>query len=93
MKSAGHWYKLGMVLYDGTYYAEALNAFDHALTFNAGDPYIPFMVYYWKGHIFDLLDNREEALVFYKKALQVYPGHPVMHSQYNKEIDEKWPPA
>jgi tetratricopeptide (TPR) repeat protein len=90
MKSALLWYRLGLLLYDGTYNAEALKAFDYALAFNDGNAYISFIAYTWKGHLFDLLDNREEALEFYAKAIEAYPGSPVSHSQYNMKIDKTW---
>lgn len=90
MNSARLWYRLGLILYDGTYYAEAVKAFDCALEFNDGNPYISFIAYSWKGHLFDLLDNREQALEFYKKALKGYPGNPITHSQFNMKIDKKW---
>jgi len=44
----------------------------------------------WLGHLSDLADKREQAVVFYEKALQCYPGFPVQHSQWNISLTEEW---
>ncbi len=90
MNSAILWYRLGLILYDGKYYSEAMKAFDYALELNVDNPYIAFIAYTWKGHLNDILGHREEALKFYEKALNGYPGGPVTHSQYKMKIDKEW---
>ena len=44
----------------------------------------------WLGHLYDLSENRNEAVACYKKALQCYPGFPVQHSQWNINLTEAW---
>ena len=90
MNSAILWYRLGLMLYDGKYYSEAMKAFDYSLELNDGNPYIAFIAYTWKGHLNDILGKREEALKYYEKALKGYPGGPIFHSQYNMKIDKEW---
>jgi tetratricopeptide (TPR) repeat protein len=90
MNSAILWYRLGLILYDGKYYSDAMKAFDYALELNDDNPYIAFIAYTWKGHLNDILGHREEALKFYEKALKGYPGGPVTHSQYKMKIDKEW---
>ena len=87
IEDAGVWAKLGMLLYDGRRYPEALAAMGRL---SQGDSGWRFMGLVWQGHLLDLLGRRAEALAFYQEALKV-PGEPRMeHSQYNLVIDKRW---
>jgi tetratricopeptide (TPR) repeat protein len=87
IEDAGVWAKLGMLLYDGRHYPEALAAMGRL---SQGDSGWRFMGLVWQGHLMDLLGHRSEALAFYREALNV-PGEPRMqHSQYNLVIDKRW---
>jgi hypothetical protein len=44
----------------------------------------------WIGHINDLRNNREEAMSWYQKALETYPGFPIQHDQWGITIDKRW---
>ena len=84
---AGVWAKLGLMLYDGRYYPEALAAM---AKLSKGDSDWRFMGLVWQGHLLDLLGRRAEAVACYQEALKV-PGSPSMqHSQYNLVIDKQW---
>jgi tetratricopeptide (TPR) repeat protein len=87
IEDADTWAKLGLLLYDGRYYAEALEA----MTKLAGsDPDWRFVALVWQGHLLDLLGRRAEAVARYQEALKV-PGSPSMqHSQYKLVIDKHW---
>jgi tetratricopeptide (TPR) repeat protein len=79
------WVKLGLLLYDGRYYPEALEV----TTRLTGTDY-RFAALVWQGHLLDLLGRRAEAVASYQEALKV-PGSPSMkHSQYNLVIDKQW---
>lgn len=70
VKSAEPWFTLGIKLTGGGYLEEALVSFDKCcqLTRQKIDPdYIASVI--WKGHIYDLLGKREEAISQYKEAL------------------------
>lgn len=90
MNSLKNWFRLGMILYACEQYQESIKAFDYMLASNNGERDIPFINSYWKGLLNDLLGNREKAIGCYKKALEVYPGYPWSHSQFNLKIDDRW---
>jgi hypothetical protein len=81
------WFKLGLLLYDGRRYPEALEAMSRV---GGSDPGWGFAALVWQGHLLDLLGRRTEAVARYQDALKV-PGSPRMqHSQYNLIIDKTW---
>ncbi len=88
LEGADPWGKLGLTLYDGGYYAEALEAFGKTAV--SDDPVWRPVALVWQGHILDLLDRREEALARYKEAQTLpFPGA-MRHDQYGIVIDEQW---
>jgi hypothetical protein len=81
------WGKLGLLLYDGRHYPEALEAMTRV---PASDPDWGFAGLVWQGHLLDLLGRRAEAVARYQEALKV-PGSPSMeHSQYGLTLDKGW---
>ncbi|MFB3787047.1 MAG: M1 family aminopeptidase [bacterium] len=80
------WGKLGLCLYDGKYYSEALQAFKNDFVENPSS----FSSLVWQGHMLDLLNRRGEALPFYKQALDMNPTSWVRHDQYGIQIDRDW---
>ncbi len=77
--------KLGLMLYDGRYYPQALEIMKQL---EPGD--FRFAALVWQGHLLDLLGRRAEAIARYQEALQV-PGSPSMqHDQYHMTIDKQW---
>jgi hypothetical protein len=85
------WKKLGVALYDGKYYEEALDAFRRAAERleNEGSPYT-FVSYVWQGHVLDILGMREQAILSYEEALRRDTGRTSEYSQYNMKIDQQW---
>ncbi len=85
------WLKLGLTLYDGKHYEEALEAFQ--LTEELEQPNSSaraFASVVWQGHINDLLGRRQEALEFYKKALSMPGDHEMRHDQYGIRLSRRW---
>ncbi len=81
------WLKLGLLLYDGRYYQEALEVMTQL---GQSDSDWRFAAMVWQGHLLDLLGRRAEAVACYQEALKM-PGTPRMqHSQYNLVIDKQW---
>jgi len=77
--------RLGLMLYDGKYYQEALEVMTKLEKTDWR-----FGALVWQGHLLDLLGRRTEAVARYEEALKV-PGSPNMqHSQYNMTIDKQW---
>jgi pimeloyl-ACP methyl ester carboxylesterase len=81
------WFKLGMVLFANGDYNESIYSFSQAI-----DPSFPihYASMVWIGHINDLLNNRKEAVSWYKKGLEHYIGVPVQHDQWGMKLDEAW---
>ena len=80
------WGKLGMCLYDGRHYIEALEAFRKAFGQNPSN----FSNLVWQGHLLDLMGRREEALGCYKEAFEMKPKSYMRHDQYGIKIDIDW---
>jgi len=86
-QEAQPWYKLGLVLFPDGYYEEALYAFNHALDSSFVIRYASMV---WIGHIKDIQNHRQEAVQWYNKALQAYPGFAVQHDNWHMKIDRDW---
>jgi len=80
------WKKLGLTLYDGEYYPEALEAFQRAAELTKGGAW----VIVWQGHILDILGRREEAVQRYREALEIGEGINSTHDQYHMKISRQW---
>jgi hypothetical protein len=42
------------------------------------------------GHLKDLLNQRDEAIGYYREALKYESGDFMQHSQFRMRIDRKW---
>lgn len=81
------WGKLGLCLYDGKHYSQALEVFKKDFTENPTS----FSSLVWQGHMLDLLNQRENALSCYREALSHWnPDDWVRHDQYGIKIDRDW---
>ncbi len=84
------WFKLGMTLYDGEYYQEALEAFERTNRQARKGSTYGFAAAVWQGHMKDFLGRREEALQHYREALELDTGDCMRHDQYGMKIDRRW---
>lgn len=83
------WLKLGLALYDGASYAEALDAFAR-LESASSESALRFTSLVWQGHLLDLTGRRADAVAKYRAALAI-EGNPTMrHDQYGMVINKKW---
>jgi tetratricopeptide (TPR) repeat protein len=88
---AGSWFKIGLTLYDGKYYREALDAFEKVQTHGRqADPSRASAAIVWQGHLLDLLGEREKAITCYKKALALPVPPDMRHAQYQMRINREW---
>jgi len=90
MASEQQWNKLGLVLFDGQYYPEALEAFRRCAELAADHSIWKFCAQVWQGHLLDLMERREEALICYQEALKNDTGDVMHHDQYQMKIDREW---
>ncbi|MCY3020953.1 MAG: alpha/beta fold hydrolase [Planctomycetota bacterium] len=84
------WHKLGVTLYDGKNYDEALEALRRAEKSSGSDVFRSFVALVWQGHILDLLGRREEALDRYKTASNLRMQGAMRCDQYGIVIDQNW---
>jgi hypothetical protein len=77
-------FRLGLLLYDGRKYTEALEVMRSIET------ELPFQAHVWEGHLLDLTGRRTEALAAYQVALQDSPERPIRHDQWKMSIDKAW---
>ncbi len=89
IKNSRIWFKLGMLLYDGRYYAESLEALGKSGELDRSD-FNLFVVLTWQGQIKDLLGERDKAIAFYKEALKHDSGQTMRHDQYGLQINKAW---
>lgn len=90
LDSSRVWLKLGMMLYDGERYPEALDAFTRTEKLVAKTNAWSFAACVWQGHVLDLLGRREEAVTRYQVALERSEGNSMQHDQYGMKLDQKW---
>ena len=83
------WFKLGMLLFDSSYYPEAFIAMEKVSGMDISKLYI-FTAYTWMGQLKDLMGEREEALKYYKRALDHDTGDTMQHSQFRMRINRAW---
>jgi len=84
-------FKLAMCLYDGKYYEESLKAFDKSA--EIGEKKYKKWYFFgsvWKGHLLDLMMQREKALACYRQALQCGYSGSMQHDQYGIKVDRAW---
>jgi tetratricopeptide (TPR) repeat protein len=84
------WFKLGMLLYDGRHYQEALDAMTWVAGLAGSDSNLGFAATVWQGHLLDLLGRRAEAVERYQEALKVPDSPHMQHSQYNLVLNKQW---
>jgi tetratricopeptide (TPR) repeat protein len=90
LSDAGNWAVLGLKLYDGKYYEEALQAFRRAAELAKRGTSWEFGALVWQGHILDLLGRREEGLQAYKSAIEKDKGQTLNHGQYRMTVNRGW---
>jgi tetratricopeptide (TPR) repeat protein len=83
------WFKLGMLLFDSGYYPESFASFEKVSKMEVSKLY-KFTSYTWMGHLKDLEGKREEAVKYYKLALEYDTGDTMQHSQFRMRISRKW---
>jgi tetratricopeptide (TPR) repeat protein len=83
------WFKLGMLLFDSGYYTEAFISLEKVSRMETSKLYI-FTAYTWMGQLKDLMGEREEALKYYKRALDHDTGDSMTHSQFRMRINRAW---
>lgn len=88
LRTGDLWFKLGLTLYDGEFYDEAIEAFKRAQELCTDLHVFGAMV--WQGHILDILGSRDEALRYYQKAKEIYDEGTMRHDQYGLVIDNEW---
>lgn len=89
IENLGFWFKLGMLLFDSGYYPEAFISMEKVSQMKASSLYI-FTAYTWMGQLKDLLGERQEALKYYKRALDHDEGDTMTHSQFGMRINRAW---
>ncbi|HUW20334.1 MAG TPA: M1 family aminopeptidase [Sedimentisphaerales bacterium] len=87
---AGSWFILGLLLYDGKYYEEALQAFQWAYELGDGRSSRKLASLVWQGHILDLQGRRGQAVACYGRALSEGKDFEVRHGQYEMRINRRW---
>jgi tetratricopeptide (TPR) repeat protein len=90
LSRAGSWFILGLLLYDGNYYEEALQAFRWGYELGDGRSSRKFASLVWQGHILDLQGRREQAVACYGQALSEGKDFEVRHGQYGMRINRRW---
>lgn len=71
------WARVGLALYDGKYYEEALNAFRRINTVGNSrpSPFMRFISLVFQGQVLDLQNHRDDAVKCYRDALDIDKVH------------------
>ncbi|MGO9012300.1 MAG: hypothetical protein ACLQPN_19560 [Bryobacteraceae bacterium] len=83
------WRRLGLMLYDGKHYQEALDCFRRAYDATTDQDY-RFLALVWQGQLLDLLNKRADAIAAYQAAKATGSTYTFRHDQYSLAIDQKW---
>lgn len=83
------WFKLGLLLFDGSFYPQAFDAFQTMKAKGAQADDL-FAASVWMGITQDLMGHRAEALKHYEQALDHPPTRTLQHDQYGLRIDKAW---
>ena len=83
------WLKLAILLFDSGYYPEAFTGFEQVFELGSSK-LVKFTALTWLGHLKDLLGKREEAIEFYKQALDYDTGQTMQHDQFRMRINRDW---
>lgn len=89
LKERSVWFKLGLMLYDGGNYDEAFDSFRRIPDLETEELW-KFGSLVWMGHLKDLQGEREEALGYYRRALEIAGENVLTHSQYGMRINKAW---
>lgn len=81
--------KLAMLLFDSGYYPEAFTGFEKVFELESSK-LVKFTALTWMGHLKDLLGEREEAIEYYKQALEYDTGQTMQHDQFRMRINRDW---
>jgi len=87
---SGGWVKIGLLLYDGKHYHEALEAFRRLEELEPEHSSWAFASVVWQGHLHDLLAKRQAALQCYNRALTMAGDHQIRHDQYGIKVNRQW---
>lgn len=87
--TAGTFFKLGLLLFDGGFYRESGEALQKCALLDT-EKFNLFTVNAWLGHLQDLLGEREKALDFYREALKNDTGRTMRHDQWGLKVDRAW---
>jgi tetratricopeptide (TPR) repeat protein len=90
MSDPSRWFKLGLTLYDGKYYEQALEAFRKSQAHAQDKPSRACAALVWQGHLLDLLERRDEALKCYNEALGKSASLDMRHDQYGIRLNREW---
>jgi pimeloyl-ACP methyl ester carboxylesterase len=82
-----NWFSLGIRLFGNGWHDEAFTAFSKAAQKGS---LIESASLVWLGHLSDLKNLRNEAVSYYNKALDCYPGFPVQHDNWNIHLTYNW---
>jgi hypothetical protein len=86
LEDADAWRRLGMLLYDGRFYEQSLDAFTRSAKIEQPAMWRANAIV-WQGLILDLLGRRDDALARYREALAIGLDRPVRHDQYKMVVD------
>jgi len=84
------WARLGMAVFDGGHFEDALSAFKRCGDLAKTESYWSFAAPAWRGHLLDLLGRRDAALNAYRIALERVGDRYVRHDQYGMRVDRAW---
>jgi tetratricopeptide (TPR) repeat protein len=79
--------RTGFALYDVERYADALAVFERLEAKFGANPQMKALGLIWQGHMLDLMGERPEALVRYRKAAEMNLSDTWSHGQYGLKYE------
>jgi tetratricopeptide (TPR) repeat protein len=83
------WLKIGLLLFDSGSYGQSFSAFEKVMQVDSSGLF-KFTALVWMGHLMDLQKQRDRAVEYYRKALELDTGETMTHSQFGMGINRAW---
>lgn len=84
------WFKLGMVIFEVGCFTQAFSCFEKILALDGSELY-DFMAVTWMGNVRDAQGRRDEAVKYYRQALETAEDHGAMrHDQFGIQTSKEW---
>ncbi len=89
IQSPALWGELAVKLVGGGFYKQAYDAFERCYNGHESSVW-DYTALTWQGHLYDLWNQREQAIEKYEQALKIKPNSNMRHDQWAMILTQQW---